>query len=438
MSKVRLFQSVFVVCASVSMMMCSPVSEEEEGEIVSAEEGISAQLFTGRVIDENGAAIAGARVTINGILRTTSSTGSYAVSIIESTSGYAFDIRKDGYGPLTLSRTKGKTGLVHTMKAAFTMTIAPTRPAVIVEPSSGIQVTIPANSLRSGTGTPVGNVRFSIIPHTAQTMPGDLTGRRPDGTKVALLSVGAVTLQAVDSAGSTLGLKDGSSLTVQMPVPAEAGGVMPRCAIQNSALAVFCRIPMWRFDPATGVWIEQPNAEPTTNPGSTNFFVRGGPGPVLDANGLGSWNADVDMGTQSACVRIQISGFQPNCYLSNTGSGDGIRINFRQVPTLTANNSNFKSLWVAEDEPFVVLRNLEPITPLSLSFKLPNSDCMPGVVVTSNTTPTTPDIPAHVAPHDSNLKISVSAGPAWNGTGVPSNPEISCTTLVELQDFLIP
>lgn len=137
-------------------------------------------------------------------------------------------------------------------------------------------------------------------------------------------------------------------------------------------------------------------------------------------------------------MRIQISGFQPNCYLSNTGSGDGIRINFRQVPTLTANNSNFKSLWVAEDEPFVVLRNLEPITPLSLSFKLPNSDCMPGVVVTSNTTPTTPDIPAHVAPHDSNLKISVSAGPAWNGTGVPSNPEISCTTLVELQDFLIP
>lgn len=59
---------------------------------------VAPTLFSGPVVDVHGAPVAGARGTANGVARTTGSNGQYTVPVIQTTSGYRFDIRKDGLG----------------------------------------------------------------------------------------------------------------------------------------------------------------------------------------------------------------------------------------------------------------------------------------------------------------------------------------------------
>ncbi|MBC7973925.1 MAG: carboxypeptidase regulatory-like domain-containing protein, partial [Myxococcales bacterium] len=177
--------SLVAACASLAITSCAVDDAEQAG----VESAILSQVFSGTVVDGNGTPVAGAQITINGILRVTSATGQYAVSVVDSRTGYRLDVRKDGFAPQTELRLAGALSLVHRLQSGFTRTIQPGVANTIVDPASGVQVTLPANSLRSNSGAPAGAVRFTIIPHTSQTMPGDFTARRASGAPVALVSV---------------------------------------------------------------------------------------------------------------------------------------------------------------------------------------------------------------------------------------------------------
>jgi hypothetical protein len=396
----------------VGMTTCN--LEDDDLTADRTEGAITSQTFAGRVIDASGAAVVGARVTINGITRITGSTGQYAVSIADSPNGYRFDIRKDGLGPVTDFRLAGNLSLVHTMQAGFTQTIQPGVFNSVVDPKSGIQVNIPANVLRSNAGQPVGDVRFTILAHTSQTMPGDFTAQNASGRQVALVSVGAVTLQAVDSRNNTLGLVPGASLDVKLPVPAEAGGSMPSCVPTGA-----CRAAIWRFAPASGLWIEQP-VPVSFGPATTLFVLRAQESQVIDpADGLGTWNADIEF-DNPACTVITFTSVPLDCYNPPPGvtPEPGIEVSFTQA--LAGGGTKSKTASVLSSAAFLVLYNLRPDVDVDLSFTFPPgapASCAANMAIASTPAPA-PGFPLFGATGGSTR---LSTGAAWGGTGYPTD-----------------
>lgn len=414
MKRDRLFESVLVACMSVAMITCN--MEDEELVAESTESGLTSQTFSGNVLDASGAAVVGARVTINGITRLTGTSGQYAVVITGSPSGYRIDIRKDGFGPLTEFRLAGALSLVHRMAAGFTRIIQPGVTTKVVDSKSGIEVIIPANALRSSAGLPEGDVRFTILPHTSQTMPGDFTARNAAGAPVALESVGAVTLQAVDSRNNTLGLAAGATLNVLLPVPSAAGGTMPSCVLDGK-----CRTVMWRFAPATGLWIEQPVPSLRFTTTATTFAIRGLDGQTIDpADGLGTWNADIEF-TTPACTIISFPSVPLDCYNPPPGATPepGIEVSFTQA--LAGGGTKSKTASVLSSAAFLVLYNLRPDIELDLSFTFPpgaSTNCAASMTITSNPLPS-PGFPV-ISPLGGATRLSTGA--PWGGTGYPTDP----------------
>lgn len=397
------------------MINCGAENDDPATADLTAAETTQSQVFAGKVVTPAGAPISGARVTINGINRITSSTGQYAVSIADSTSGYRVDIRKDGFGPATEFHLAGSATLVHKLQTGSTFTINPATSNEIFDQASGISINVPANSLRTSTGAPSAPVRLTIIPHTSQTMPGDFTARRADGRMVALVSVGAVTVQAVDSKNNTLGLAAGASLNVNLPVPAAAGSSMPACVLNGS-----CRTVMWRFEPTTGLWVEQATAAPAFNTGGTTFAIRGQRGGAIDpGDGLGTWNADIEFSTP-ACMVIELSNIPLACYNPPPGSTPepGIAVTFTQA--LAGGGTKSKTSDVRSSAAFVVLYNLRPNVDVDLKFAFPAGappNCASNMSILSAPGPA-PGFPTFSI---TGGETRVSSGNPWGGTGMPTD-----------------
>lgn len=314
-------------------------------------------LFAGRVLDNRRVPIANARVSVNGSLTLTDAQGAYKSAVDESRAGYVLDIRKDGYAPANVFKTAGASGLSHVLAKGFTTVINPAAQNVLVDPASGIQVILPANSLQRGTtGTPAaGSVTFSIVPHGPDTMPGDFSARNASNQAVALETVGAVTLAAVDENGNTLTLLAGRFADVRLPVPAAVGASMPACVLNGS-----CRAAMWRFEPGTGLWREQ-SASAVFSPTGTSFRITGQRSGEMDpANGLGTWNADIEV-RNPACTLIEFTNVPPECA--------GFELAFEQLDLSGTPRS--KDVTVSSAAQFVALVNLRANAALDISVEFP-------------------------------------------------------------------
>jgi hypothetical protein len=419
MTRTGLFRSFFVASffalGGLAVSSCG-VEQEEVTSTTTAEAGVLSQTFSGKVMSVSGAPVVGARVTINGITRLTTSTGQYAISVADSQNGYRFDIRKDGFAPVTEFKLGGATAELHLLQSGITRTIDPTKATTVRDDASGIQVQIPANVLRSSTGAPVGAVRFTVIPHTSQTMPGDFTAQNAQNDRVALISVGAVTLQAFDERGNTLGLAPNAALSVALPVPAAAGGKMPDCVLNGS-----CRTAMWRFNPASALWIEQPAATPQFAATTTLFNVRGArEGGLIDpADGLGTWNADIEFNSP-ACIVVQFDNIPDDCFNPPPGSSPELGIDITFTQALAGGGSKTKTTGVASSADFLVLYNLRPNVPVLLDFAFP-----PGAPANCRNNITFFSIPAALPGYPQSTPLggvtNVDSGAPWGGTGYPTD-----------------
>ncbi|WP_239470726.1 carboxypeptidase-like regulatory domain-containing protein [Archangium violaceum] len=344
----------------------------ESGRVPDAPEELQVEssalsaVFSGTVLDSNRRPVPNARVTVNGIVLFTNSAGAYSVSVEGATAGYRIDIRKDGYGPVNQFKISGELNQVHVLGRAYIRQINPAVSNQIVDTVSGIRVEVLPNSLGTATGTPAkGTVVFSIAPHDPATMPGDFTARNSLGQTVALESVGAVTLSAVDSLGNTLTLLPGATMNVSLPVPASVGGTMPACVLNAT-----CRTAMWRFTPSTGLWNEQ-SANAQFNTQGTSFRITGIRNSTIDpADGLGTWNADIEH-TSPSCSIIEFVNIPLDCYNPPPGTTPepGIELAFQQQ--LTSGAPWSKSAGVRSSASFIVLYNLRGNTPLDLSAEFP-------------------------------------------------------------------
>ncbi|ADO73767.1 conserved uncharacterized protein [Stigmatella aurantiaca DW4/3-1] len=404
----------------------APALHEQETALASA-------VFTGTVKDDSGAAVAGATVTINGISRTTDSTGKYFVSITATAAGYNLSASKTGYGPMSEFLSAAKLNAIHVLPRATTKAINAGVTSTLQV--GDVTVTIPANSLVNASGQVVtGTVNVSIAGYSPLRMPGDLTAVNSSGQRVALESVGAFSISAATPAGAAVNLGQNKTAEVVLRVPAEVKS-MPPCVLGQTAAIPACRLAMWRFDSATGLWVEQ---QANIRPGaaSTAFTLIGGPAaqpgrPVPSNGGLGMWNADIEK-TTPACTVIELSNFPSYCYNpADLTPEPGISITAGLQNS--ASTYLYRTSTIGSEAPFTVLYNIRPNVDETLQLTFPGgapADCATNLLITASA-------PSGVPVYSSTGgSIQLNAGAPWGGTGFPKDTVSTPPQNVDIFDII--
>jgi hypothetical protein len=402
--------SILLCAASLTALGCTVNSEGALSD-ESTEERSDALLtatFSGTVTNDQGVAIAGATVAINGINRTTDATGKYSASVLASSSGYRISIAKAGFAPATEFHSAGSSKLVHALKPAYVQQINPTQDNTVVS-NTGASVNIKANSLVDASGVAVtAPVNITIATYDPLRMPGDFTAVNTASQQVALESVGAVSVAAtLVSNGAALRLKPGATASAFIPVPSEVGA-MPSCVSSGT-----CRLAMWRFDPASGKWQERPANLKFTASG-TSFTMTGSNvvNSPLDT-GLGIWNADIEK-KAPACTIIQL-GLPQECY-----GGAGLQLKAR-LPNSSAVLISETTTVTDPSQGFVALYNISPNAIHEVGIAFPKDappECASNLVIDAG--------PQQVASYpvlsDTGGVTRFNSGPSWGGTGFPTKP----------------
>ncbi len=126
---------------------------------------------------------------------------------------------------------------------------------VIESVYSQAKITIPENAFVLPNGQPAtGAVTVAFTPSdiTAadlNAMPANGVARDAQGNIVNLISVGMITATFTNAAGQKLQLAAGKTADIQMDLPIDS--------INNQKLQVGSSIPMWHFDEAKGLWVEE-------------------------------------------------------------------------------------------------------------------------------------------------------------------------------------
>lgn len=121
--------------------------------------------------------------------------------------------------------------------------------------SLGASVTLPANALVTPDNQiATGPVTLFLTPWNIQgndlnAMLGNGRGRDAQGNLVDLISAGMLTVDFFDAQGRKLQLSNSASADIQMDLPVDS--------INNTTLVVGATIPLWNFDEAQGLWIEE-------------------------------------------------------------------------------------------------------------------------------------------------------------------------------------
>ena len=193
------------------------------------------------------------------------------------------------------------------------------------------EVELTANSLEDANGTAAtGQVTSFIQPIdvTQATTNGGNAGidafpgnmQANDGTQeVDIVSYGAMNVSFTDSEGNALNLKDGSTATIRIPVPASA-----QATAQNHD-----PIDLWYFNTTTGIWEKEGTA---TLSGDKSYYE----GTVSH---FSTWNADVAEEVATVTGKVVYSdGTTPASYVLIKLTGVGYGFTYQAI---TDANGNF-------------------------------------------------------------------------------------------------
>lgn len=429
-------KSAGVVIAAMWWFGCVG-GDADQTEPVGEREGdveIAATAFSGTVVNEQGAPVAGATVVINDISRTTDSAGKYFASVTTVTTGYNLSLSKNGYASNSEFHAGSKLGSTHVLKTGYVTTVNPAVDSTVRSPA-GVVVNLKANTLVTASGTaPSGMVQVTIASYDPLQMPGDLTAVNAAGEQVALESVGAVFVGATDAAGQALDLKVGSTSSAFIPMPAAVGAVPP-CVGDGS-----CRLAMWKFNPNTNKWVENAGAGLQVSTSGTSFVMRGSgttlggaPGTraiPVSSGGLGMWNADIEKKTP-ACTIIELVNFPIACY----GAGNKVSLSL-QLPN-SAGTLIPRVDTLSPATPYIVLYNIRPsvVQEVKLTFPAdaPTASCANKLTISSSPGPVSP-FPIYSTGTGGGGVTRFNSGGAWGGTGFPRD---AGSNLIDFEDVAL-
>lgn len=227
---------------------CETVASPEISPVQNVAEGTGA--ISGQVQDLEGRPVAGARIRVPGGAQTvTDAAGQFRLTGLAATPRLAVSVDAPGFdGTSAIYEVRGGVELARPIR------IQPLAPPVVIPAGAGGsvpiagggEVRIPANAFAGvAAGEPVTvSATYISTQNAAQfsTAPGDFTARTFSGDPTQLVSFGMLSVAATNAQGQPLDLAAGQQATLRFPLaPGTGGGT----------------VPVWTFDPQTGIWVEE-------------------------------------------------------------------------------------------------------------------------------------------------------------------------------------
>ena len=274
-----------------------------------SQEIIETSLY-GIVIDNNDQPVANALVTLNTGVEAmdvmTDDRGHFAFEDIENKGASAFlSIKSAGkfeafrrYGVI---KNRNNYTEVKMQDKDIIGTVAASQGGTL-DNGNGAEIELPANGIINASGAAyTGDVSVAMAwidpsaADLASQMVGDLSAIDMEGNRRSLATYGMLQIELLDQSGNELNIANGSTATLQFPVPAELQGNAPST------------IPLWSYDEEVGTWIEEGRAT------FANGVYRG------SVTHFSSWNVDFmyDPIEVTGQVKVNIEGEQVDgSYLS--------------------------------------------------------------------------------------------------------------------------
>ena len=211
-------------------------------------------VIIGRVVDSNGKGIAGATVSYaGGGSGAANYDGFYYIANVAPADRIVLSFTAAGYVTTTGVGTMFAGGKVIVNAVMLQRGAGQAVDSTTGGPATfthGV-VTLPQGAVVDSSGNAyAGNVMVHVTPVSIkglglQAAPGDFSATSAAGAPVQLETFGMGAYELADSAGNPLKVKDGSSVGVEMLLPAD------------TTLVVGQTVPAWHFDDQTGRWIEE-------------------------------------------------------------------------------------------------------------------------------------------------------------------------------------
>ncbi len=209
-----------------------------------------------RLADPTGSPLSNVTMSLAGATATSDAQGYVRLAGVPAATGALVDFSADGY--ISTSRS---VDVIAGDEVAFDVTMAPVGTTQTIDTTqqnqvshAGGSVTIPANAVVDAAGNPVSTARVRVT--TARPtdtgyngfFPGPFRGRPVGGgADGLLLSYGFVDVTLEDAAGNPLQLAQGQSAQITFPITPGSDPGTPT-------------VPLWYYDRAQGIWIEEGTA----------------------------------------------------------------------------------------------------------------------------------------------------------------------------------
>lgn len=236
--------------------------------------------FKGKVVDENGEAVAGARVSVSNESAVTDQRGLFEFKNIEAPKDAALlKVEKNGYfigSGMSGSKADGQHYVrVTLMEKGASKSVNGANGGTLSWPD-GLTVSIKPNTLRRADGS-LYNGQADVYarwldptdPELGAIMPGALMARNAEGEEKVLATYGMVALELKDASGEELLLRSGETVQVEIPIPAALAATAP------------AEIPLWYFDLEEERWLLK------------GACKKSGTAYICEVISGGYWNCDV-------------------------------------------------------------------------------------------------------------------------------------------------
>ena len=357
-----LFISIFILSCQKEVKTDNPVTGGGTGTVVNPTP-VQGNV-TGKVIDNNNNAVAGATVRAGSNTTTTDSRGLFRFNNIQLDKYSAvITVEKVGFfkGYRVFSASANNTNFVK-------LRLLPKSLIGSIDAANGGSVTLPDNSkitlpasgvvAKATSQSYSGSVKVyaAVIDPTSadisQVVPGSFQGTDANNNRVILKSFGMLAVELEGNSGEQLQIAPGKTAKLRFTIPSSLRSTAP------------ATIPLWSVDETTGLWKQEGSANKGTD------YYEG------DVSHFSFWNCDVSSQTvflemtivtaEGPLSHVQVKLTRPNGsssygYTDSSGHVGG-QVPKNEALTLEVLNTCNQPIYIQNVGPFSTTTNLGTIT----------------------------------------------------------------------------